>query len=317
MTEFSRVSTSHRTLAEIRATGVPVLAGTPVAPAALCNTTQSTIQTEQETINMGVVTGISPGIFRQHPQLDAGQLEIIGHLDGPALGIAGPGAGKTLAIALMGANVVLEGWARPEEVVLCTYNRYAARELRQRFMTLATAAGYRGNPERVRVCTIHSLCHQLLQPHSHRVGLGPAYRLLNEVEQHDFMLERFEEIFGPSLPDLRRRGWQQQRAVVNNARRHFDRIADELIDPRDLLQGESDFLAALGCCYARYLRLLRQHNLVDFAHLQVWADALLQDDRIARKISGGIRHLMCDEYQDTSRVQEQVLLRLTETHGNL
>ena len=149
------------------------------------------------------------------------------------------------------------------------------------------------------------------------MGLGPAYRLLNEVEQHDFMLERFEEIFGPSLPDLRRRGWQQQRAVVNNARRHFDRIADELIDPRDLLQGESDFLAALGCCYARYLRLLRQHNLVDFAHLQVWADALLQDDRIARKISGGIRHLMCDEYQDTSRVQEQVLLRLTETHGNL
>ena len=103
-------------------------------------------------------------MIRQHPQLDAGQLEIIGHLDGPTLGIAGPGSGKTLVIALMGANAVLEGRARPEEVVLCTHNRHAAQELRQRFMTLATAAGYRGNPERVRVRTIHSLCHQLLLP---------------------------------------------------------------------------------------------------------------------------------------------------------
>ena len=266
---------------------------------------------------MSVATGISPAIFRQHPQLDAGQLEIIGHLYGPALGIAGPGAGKTLAIALRGANVVLEGRARPEEVVLCTYNRHAALELRQRFMTLATAAGYRGNPERVRVCTIHSLCHQLLQPQAHRVGLGPAYRLLNELEQHDFMMERFEEIVRPSLPDLRRRGWQRQRAVVNNARKHFGRIAEELINPRDLLQGESDFLAALGCCYARYLRMLRERNLVDFSHLQAWTFELLQDDRIAREISGRIRHLMCDEYQDTSHVQERVLLRLAEAHGNL
>ena len=131
------------------------------------------------------------------------------------------------------------------------------------------------------------------------------------------MLERFEDIFGLSLPDLRRLGWQWQHAVVNNARRHFDRIADELIDPRDLMQGESEFLTALGCCYARYLRMLWERNLVDFAHLQVWTDELLQDDRIARGISVCVRHLMCDEYRDTSHVQEQVLLRLAEAHGNL
>ena len=95
---------------------------------------------------MSVVTGISPDMIRQHPQLDAGQLEIIGHLDGPTLGIAGPGSGKTLVIALMGANAVLEGRAQPEEVVLCTHNRHAAQELRHCFITLAAAAGYRGNP---------------------------------------------------------------------------------------------------------------------------------------------------------------------------
>ena len=34
-------------------------------------------------------------------------------------------------------------------------------------------------------------------------------------------------------------------------------------------------------------------------------------------ISGGIRYLMCDEYQDTSHVQERILTRLSEAHGNL
>ena len=63
--------------------------------------------------------------------------------------------------------------------------------------------------------------------------------------------------------------------------------------------------------------MLRERNLVDFAHLQVWTDELLQDDRIARGISVCVRHLMCDEYRDTSHVQERVLLRLAGAHGNL
>ena len=65
--------------------------------------------------------GVAPVIRRRHPGLDQGQLELIGHLDGPARGIAGPGTGKTLAVALRGTNILLQGLASPEELVLCTY----------------------------------------------------------------------------------------------------------------------------------------------------------------------------------------------------
>ena len=58
-------------------------------------------------------------------------------------------------------------------------------------------------------------------------------------------------------------------------------------------------------------------NAVDFAHLQAWADLLLDDDDLADRIAGGVRYLMCDEYQDTSYVQEGILLRLAERHDNL
>ena len=88
--------------------------------------------------------GVAPVIRRLHPGLDQGQLELIGHLDGPTRGIAGPGTGKTLAVALRGTNILLQDLAAPEELVLCTYSRAAARELRQRFITLATTPAAAG-----------------------------------------------------------------------------------------------------------------------------------------------------------------------------
>ena len=117
--------------------------------------------------------GVAPAILRRHPGLDQGQRELIGHLEGPTLGIAGPGVGKTLAVALRGTNILLQGLARPEELALCSYSRAAARELRQRFNILASDAGYRGDLSRVRVGTIHSLCRRILRSHAGRAGLRP------------------------------------------------------------------------------------------------------------------------------------------------
>ena len=60
-------------------------------------------------IDMTNETGIAPAILRLYPGLDAGQRELIRRLEGPVLGIAGPGAGKTLSVALRAANILLLG----------------------------------------------------------------------------------------------------------------------------------------------------------------------------------------------------------------
>ena len=127
--------------------------------------------------------GVAPVIRRLHPGLDQGQLELIGHLDGPARGIAGPGTGKTLAVALRGTNILLQDLAAPEELVLCTYSRAAARELRQRFITLATDAGCRGDLSRVRIGTIHGLCRRILRSHARLAGLRRNFTVLNVSEK--------------------------------------------------------------------------------------------------------------------------------------
>ena len=266
---------------------------------------------------MKTPAGVAPVIISLYPRLDAGQLELIGSLDGPTLGVAGPGAGKTLTLALRAANILLLGKAEPGELLLCTYNADAAGELRQRFDAVASAADHEFNTGRTRVCTIHSLCGRLLAEHPERVGLRRGFRLLDSDQQSNLLQGRFDDVFGPDLVELEGRGWRKPAAVVKNALRYFERICDEVISPRDLTRSRGSFIAAVGRCYRRYARLLLDENAADFAHLQAWADLLLDDDEVAAEIAGAVRYVMCDEYQDTSHVQERILTRVSEAHGNL
>ena len=259
----------------------------------------------------------SPVILRLHPELDADQRAVIAHRDGPLLVIAGPGSGKTLCIQLRAVNLLLTGQCLPGEQVLCTFGRNAARRLEQRFLRSARDCGVPGDLSRVRISTVHSLCHRILAPHAGAVGLRPGYRLLDEPEQQLLMQEEFDAVLGPDWDILARRGWREGVHGAAEAARYMDRICDELIDAEVLAGSERPFLAAVGRSCRRYRQLLRERNLVDFSHLQVWAHRVLQDDDTAAAIGGDIRHLMVDEYQDVSRVQMGILQRLAGAHGNL
>ncbi len=139
----------------------------------LAHIRKPTNATTRERNDMDDHAGIASAILRRHPGLDQGQRELINYLDGPTLGIAGSGSGKTLAVVLRGVNILLLGRARPEEPVLCTYSRAAARELRQRFIKLVTAAGCTEDLTNVRIGTIHSLCLRILRSHARRLDDVP------------------------------------------------------------------------------------------------------------------------------------------------
>ena len=188
---------------------------------------------------------IAPVILHLHPELDSQQREVIGHLDGPLLVVAGPGSGKTVCIQLRAVNILLTEQTAPEELVLCTFGRDAAGELQQRFEKSALACGVPSDLARVRIGTIHSLCHRLLAPHASEVGLRPDYRVLDEREQHLLLHQESAAIFGPDWRILSGRGWREGIHTVAEAARYFDRICDELIAPEVLASSERSFAAAL------------------------------------------------------------------------
>ena len=260
-------------------------------------------QTDIKEINM-----IHPMIEQLYPELDLRQLEVVDHREGSLRVIAGPGAGKTLVMCVRGLNLLLLGEVQPEQLVLCTFGRPAAATLRQRFRSAARAAGYDGDLDRVRIATIHSICRRILDP---------APTLLDKWQQLDLLATHFHRIFGPDQAALGR--WLRRDGDwdLEQAAKHFDRIVEELIRPQDLMDSGIPFLAAVGRCYRRYEATLRDERLVDFAHLQAWAYDRLRDDRIADPIAASIRHLLVDEYQDTTHIQERILLRLARAHGNI
>lgn len=105
---------------------------------------------------------IAPLILLRRPPLDRRQLAVIAHGSGPMLVLAGPGSGKTAAICVRAANLLATGRAEPQSLLLCTFTRSAAREMRGRLTDAARAAGYAYDVSRVRVTTIHGLCRWLL-----------------------------------------------------------------------------------------------------------------------------------------------------------
>ena len=260
---------------------------------------------------------ISPIILRMHPELDPEQQRVVAHGPGPMLAIAGPGSGKTLCVELRTLNLLLTGQAGPGDIVLCTFGRDAARELHQRFTKSALRCGTGGHISRVRISTIHGLCHRVLAPHVRLVGMRPGYSVLDDGEQFQLLCKEFDGVLGPDWDVLSRRGWRVGGHGAAEAARHFDRICDELIDPDVLAGSGRTFTAALARCLRRYRELLLSENAVDFAHLQAWAEQVLRHRDVADEVSGAIRHLMVDEFQDTSRVQMRILRRLAMVHGNI
>jgi len=260
---------------------------------------------------------IAPAILEHYPDLNPAQREVIGHLQGPLLVIAGPGSGKTYSIVLRALNLLLLGQAQPKEIILCTFTEKAAFEMRDRLAAAARKAGDPGGLSELTVSTIHGLCNRVLTRHRHRTSLGHNYDTLDELTQLLFVFEHFDEIIGPPENDVYLGRWKTRWTAISGARGYFDKITEELVDPERLVDSEDPFLAGIGRAYQRYERALAESNRVDFAHLQRHVLDLLDDPETGAAVSRGIRYVLVDEYQDTNYVQERLLLKLTEETRNL
>jgi len=260
---------------------------------------------------------IAPAIADHYPRLNDVQREIVGHIDGPLLVIAGPGSGKTYSIVLRALNLLLLEKAHPRQIVLCTFTEKAAFEMRDRLAAAARTVGYQGDLSELTASTIHSFCNRILTQHRHRTELGHSYDTLDELTQLLFIFEHFDEIIGPAENDLFLRRWKTRWTAIEGARAYFDKITEELVDASQLSASGDPFLTVLGGAYARYERALIQANRTDFAHLQRLVFDLLRDPATVDAVTRDLRYLLVDEYQDTNYIQEQLLLKLTEQSRNL
>lgn len=260
---------------------------------------------------------IAPAILREYPNLNPAQKQIIAHLNGPLLVVAGPGSGKTFSLVLRTMNLLLLEKATPRELVIVTFTEKAAFELRDRISAAAQKLGYMRDLSELRVSTIHSFCNRLLTTHRHLTPLGNNYETLDDLTQWLFIFDHFDKIIGESKNGTYLGRWTTRWTAIKGVTEYFNKITEELIDPNDMAHSHDPFLRALAQAYQAYCKTLLANNRLDFAHQQKLVYDLLADEEIADVIRRDIKYVMVDEYQDTNYIQEQLFLKLTAKTRNL
>src|SRR5438034_7021531 len=197
---------------------------------------------------------IAPEILREYPAMNEAQKEVVGHVDGPMLAIAGPGSGKTFSLVLRATNLFLLRKCKPSELILCTFTEKAAYELRDRIAATAQKVKYAEDLSELRVGTIHGICNRIIAQHRHRTRLGSGYETLDDLGQLLFLFEQFDEICDREASPPYFNKWQTKWGAIEGMHNYFNKITEECVEPDVLISASDPFIEQLGRAYKNILR---------------------------------------------------------------
>ncbi len=240
--------------------------------------------------------------------LNAQQYAAVTAGDGPALVIAGAGSGKTRTLIHRVAYLIDTG-VDPSQILLLTFTRKASEEMIERAGTLIGARSQR-------VCggTFHSVANLLLRRHGRALGIEPGFTIMDRGDAED-LIALLRVQLGLNEKDKRfpRKGTIAEiYSKCENTLRGLDDIVLEDFPHF------ADHLEALGALQAAYRKAKRQRQLLDYDDLLVLLkEGLTKDEATQRAISQQFRYILVDEYQDTNRLQAELIRKLAATHDNV
>jgi len=240
--------------------------------------------------------------------LNAQQLAAVTAGEGPSLVIAGAGSGKTRTLVYRVAYLIDSG-IDPSHILLLTFTRKSSQEMLERAGELI---GVRS--ELVRGGTFHSVANMLLRRYGRSIGLEPGFTILDRGDAED-LIALVRAQLGLNEKDKRfprKATIAEMFSKSENTLRPLDEIVVEEFNHF------ADHLEALGQLRRGYQASKRQRQLVDYDDLLVLLRRLvMEDEGVRRTISSLYRYILVDEYQDTNRLQADVVRHLASTHQNV
>ncbi len=240
--------------------------------------------------------------------LNSQQLAAVTAGEGPSLVIAGAGSGKTRTLVYRVAYLIDSG-IDPSHILLLTFTRKSAQEMLDRAGELI---GVRS--ERVRGGTFHSVANMLLRRYGRSIGLEPGFTILDRGDAED-LIALVRAQLGLNEKDKRfpRKGTIAE--MFSKAENTLRPLAEIVVEEFDHF---SDHLDALEQLQRGYQASKRQRQLVDYDDLLVLLRRLvMEDEGVRQTISLLYRYILVDEYQDTNRLQADVVRHLASTHQNV
>lgn len=230
--------------------------------------------------------------------LNPGQLQAAYHRNGPALIIAGAGTGKTRTLIYRLARLVESG-VDPQSILLLTFTRRAAREMIERAETLLD-----GRCRRVRGGTFHYFCNQVLHRFSEHIGFPSNFTILDAADAQQVLSSIRAR---RKYPKKQTRFPQKQtlHSIISSASNKNQTISEIVVhDYPQFLSHLDDILQVAR----EYEKVKQQQFVMDFDDLLYRCYALITENETVRKhLQSEIRYVMVDEYQDTNKIQADLI----------
>ncbi len=228
------------------------------------------------------------------------------HETGPALVLAGAGTGKTRVVTYRVARLIGSG-TRPENILLLTFTNKAAREMMRRVEELVgrNVAGLFGG-------TFHHVANLLLRQHCLLAGYKQGFSILDREDAKELFETCIAEVAGkdPLLPK------GTVFSAISGLAKNTCSSLEEIVTGR--YPHFVERLESVERVAALYERKKLALNLMDFDDLLVnWKKVFEQDGRIREYYSLKFRHILVDEYQDTNRLQSEIIRLVSAEEGNL
>lgn len=221
------------------------------------------------------------------------------HRDGPAMVLAGPGAGKTYVITNRVKVLIDEYGVKPEQILVVTFSKAAAVEMKERFEMLT---GGRRLP--VRFGTFHSVFFQIL-------------RLAYHYEVKDIATPALKYRFLEETLNETGYGVDDKKEFLSDIEKEISRVKGEGIEI-DCYFSSACSAEIFQKMYRGYQEKLQRHRCLDFDDMVVYTYQLLKErEDIRRRWQAQFRYLLIDEFQDINRLQYETVCMLAEPENNL
>jgi DNA helicase-2/ATP-dependent DNA helicase PcrA len=232
--------------------------------------------------------------------LNPAQAAAVAHPGGPLLIVAGAGSGKTRVLTHRIAWLIAEQGVSPFEILAITFTNKAAQEMRERVGALVGPVA-----NRMWVSTFHAACVRILRRDAARLGYKSNFTIYDQADA--------VRLVSYVVRDL---GLDSKKFPPRGMHAYISSAKNELVDFETYASTARTVMERrVGDIYREYQQRLVAANAMDFDDLLLVAVNLLQacPDVLAH-YRERFRHVLVDEYQDTNRAQNELVMLLAGGH---
>jgi DNA helicase-2/ATP-dependent DNA helicase PcrA len=241
-------------------------------------------------------------------KLNSGQYEAVMHNKGAALVLAGAGSGKTMTLVYRVSRLIEDG-IDPREILLLTFTRKAGAEMVSRIATLLD-----GRATYVTAGTFHSFALKMLKMYSKEIGFTQEFSVIDQQDAEDTI----DLLRAQRLPPKMKKRFPK----INTLQKILSLSINKRISTLEVLEENYpkfvEYEDQINTLFIDYHSYKKKSNAMDYDDLLLYLLELLKENADVRsKITNMFRYLMIDEYQDTNRLQHEIVLLLGGTENNI